>query len=380
MTDIRLVDTALNCVMCGVSCVEPRPFQGWINNCRRSMSFYLHSLAVTDSPVFVLDDDPDTAEISRDFNKLGRTAAEVVIEGSTPLPVTDPAVGGAYPLVDKARARGLFTHSACWKLSEAALGGLALDLPRFFRLLRAHEATEFLEMLDWGHHYDGAVVFGNPRDNLLPEAAPRCPKIIEGGRRSWISFGNGLSDFFDPWNIWQRSGPTNSAITRLRNQSNMPIRVRTGVTPEWGETTGTTGDSFKLLSPKLRHRILEFLPTEDVRNAQQVSTILRYHTLEDDVMFWRPRFERGGEHEYYFELALITEVPAQVRWRNAYYIIKEAGPGFCHKENRRRVWGLLTQIVDLMRVTQRTSFTALPALQPGVIPEIEGWKMADELV
>jgi U3 small nucleolar RNA-associated protein 4 len=111
-------------------------------------------------------------------------------------------------------------------------------------------------------------------------------------------------------------------------------------------TNQTESQGFSRLSIELLLRILQYLPSSDVRNLKLASRL--FATIPLLQTFWKSRFWPGNEHSHIFEVSNdLSNAHSHRDWRTLFLDLKKLSlrQGL---RNRKRIWTLLQSLSTLL--------------------------------
>ncbi|KAI9767966.1 MAG: hypothetical protein M1840_005278 [Geoglossum simile] len=213
---------------------------------------------------------------------------------------------------------GFVLHGACWRLLQKALEPDNIPLKRLLGVCKSLPYPLRGIGVCWGHDYGGLTLFDNqdhyPWEDRLVEqhnSSETCQYARE-----------------NPYDV-----PEIPRLLMMRLQK--PIHLVPKV---------QGGDCFSTLPWEILEAIAINLQTGDALNLRRASkTFLPIWTSQT---FWASRFEAGHDRDFIFEMRNNKE-PRD--WITLYRITNHAHSPSGVK-NRRRVWGLIQALINLLRL------------------------------
>lgn len=213
---------------------------------------------------------------------------------------------------------GFILHNACWRLLQKALEPDSIPTERLLAVCRSLPFPLRGLGVCWAHDYGGLTYFDN-RDHYPWEDLFRG----EHSRSEIYQYAHA-----NPYDV-----PEVPALlkTSLKSQ---PLLI----------SKAHEGDCFSKLPWEIREAIAIKLPTEDALNLRRASA--EFFFILTSQTFWASRFEAGGDRDFVFEERSKRE---RRDWFTLYRVTSHACklPGL---KNRRRVWGLIRALVNLLRL------------------------------
>lgn len=213
---------------------------------------------------------------------------------------------------------GFVLHDACWRLLQKALEPDNIPLERLLGVCRSLPFPLRGIGVCWSHDYGGLTLFDN-QDHY-----PWEDRLME----QYNSSETHQYAKENPYDV-----PEIPGLLMMCSQK-PPYLVP--------KTRG--GDCFSTLPWEILEAIAINLPTGDVLNLRRASKA--FLPVLTSQTFWASRFEAGHDRDFIFE----TRNNKESRdWITLYRITNHAHspPGL---KNRRRVWGLIRELIDLLRL------------------------------
>ncbi|KAK4150722.1 hypothetical protein C8A00DRAFT_45939 [Chaetomidium leptoderma] len=243
----------------------------------------------------------------------------------------------ALPQRDFRGRHGIVFHDACWSLLEAALKPASVSLQRLFDVCSSLPVPRKCRAPTWGHDFGGAVVVDKtvhfPWEDRyeVPESTKPDPVFSK--------------------NPYQVPG-----VDRLlaEDPQQPPAATQPARPPR-----DLALDCFAVLPGELCTAIAMLLPTADVLRARLASRA--FWPVFYSQQFWASRFTPpppAANRSWLFETRHVQS-PRDWRWlyrrTNDVYL----SPGL---RNRRRIWGLIEQIVDILALVWNELPPSLPEI------------------
>ncbi|KAL2194625.1 hypothetical protein P885DRAFT_42203 [Corynascus similis CBS 632.67] len=232
---------------------------------------------------------------------------------------------------------GIVFHDACWRLLEAALRPASVSLQRLFDVCSSLPVPRNCRAPTWGHDFGGAVVIDKnvhfPWEDRynVPEATTPDPVFSK--------------------NPYQVPGVDHLLA---EDPQQPPVATQSPRSPRT-----VVLDCFTSLPGELCVAIAILLPTTDVLNARLASR--GFWPIFYSQQFWASRFTPrlpAANRSWLFETRYVQS-PRDWRWlyrrTNDFYLT----PGL---RNRRRIWGLIEQIVDILALIWNELPPSLPEI------------------
>jgi hypothetical protein len=241
----------------------------------------------------------------------------------------------AFPYPDSRGRHGVIFHDACWSLLEAALHPTSVSLQRLFDVCSSLPVPRKCRVPTWGHDFSGAVVVD--KTTHFPWEDEYDAPV-----------------FTQPDPVFSRNPYQVPGVDRLLAET--PQQPPAMMQPARPPRT-LAPDCFVSLPGELYVAIAMFLPTADILRARLVSRA--FWSVFYSQQFWASRFKASllaGNRSWLFETRNLSS-PRDWRWlhhrTNDIYL----GLGL---RNRRRVWGLLQQVVDILALVWNELPPCLP--------------------
>jgi hypothetical protein len=232
---------------------------------------------------------------------------------------------------------GFVFHEACWSLLEEASSPAPVPLRRLFDVCCSFSAGA--GFLNWGHDYGGAIEARFSR--VFPwEEEARFAETVHHHPRSLSRHCNK-----NPYRV-----PGVDGMLADAPEQPPAVVAATGTSGSGG------GDCFTALPEELRAEIAMYLPTGDVLSARLASRA--FWPIFYRQQFWASRFRGSSERSWLFE-ACRERRPRDWRW-----LYRRTGqtrklpPGL---QNRRRIWGLIQGLLNVLSLEWNELPAALPA-------------------
>lgn len=246
-----------------------------------------------------------------------------------------------YPVPEFEFPVGFLFHDACWSLLKEAFHPRPIPLNRLSQVLVSlpifHRAVPNVT-LDWGHDFGGAVSFDH-RDYAPWEWHHREPP----NPRLW------------PGHVFDMDPYHNESVSAAISDTprEPPAWPTAGQSPR--PTNNNEKDCFLVLPMELCMAIAVLLPTRDALRARLASRA--FWPVFYNPEFWMSRFKPWEPLGYLFETR--SQPPADWRWlyRRTNQHLSYKNIGFI---NRRRIWPLARQIVDIVALRWRELLQAPP--------------------
>ncbi len=239
------------------------------------------------------------------------------------------------PQRDVRDRHGIVFHDACWNLLEAALQPASVPLQRLSDVCSSLPVPRKCRAPSWGHDFGGVVVVDKTA-HFSWEDRYENPKWPEPDP----VFGK---------NPYQVLG-----VDRLLAEApQQPPAVTQPARPPQALAL----DCFSVLPGELCAAIAMLLPTADVLRARLASRA--FWPVFYIQQFWASRFmlpPPAGNRSWLFET---RRVQSSRDWRWLYRRTNDVylSPGL---RNRRRIWGLIEQVLDLLALVWRELPPSLP--------------------
>ena len=213
---------------------------------------------------------------------------------------------------------GFVIHDACWRLLQKALDPEDISLERLLKICRSLPFPLRGIGLCWGHDYGGLTHFDN-QDHYPWE--DRLVEQKNNSKQYQYSREN-------PYNV-----PEIPELLTTRLQ-----KLQLLVSKE------QVRDCFSKLPWEILEAIAISLPTADALNLRRASKT--FLPILASQTFWASRFQVGHDRDFVFEMRNNKE-PRD--WISLYRITNHAPspPGL---KNRRRVWGLIPMLINMLRL------------------------------
>ena len=216
-------------------------------------------------------------------------------------------------------------HDACWSLLIERLPSGPVPLQRLLELTESVTlSTADNYTLSWGHSYGGLFTDGWAQDQ-----GPTFPR--EDGYR-YPRTRSRLREFFmDPFKTPQLLSDGMHQEPSASSSTSYPVSP-------W------EGDPLWAVPEEIWTAIATMMATEDVMNARLASRVFwpAFHTQQ----FWASRFAPSFERSWLFEA---RDIEKSTNWRSLYRRTQNRNldPGL---KNRKRIWGLITGLMDLVKL------------------------------
>lgn len=234
---------------------------------------------------------------------------------------------GVMPRPSHEGRHGFIFHDTCWDMLERAMYPTPVPLQRLFDICMSLPIPPHLNEPCWGHDYGGA--WGVNNDNFFPWEEERF-EVSWGGDRAPVTS-------YDPYNV----AAPDRILDAEPEQPPAPQQA--------ASSPATQGrDCFTALPKEICATIAMLLPTADVLNARLASR--SFWSVFHSQQFWASRFKPGSDRSWFWE-ALSSKTPRD--WRSLYRHTHDArltGLAPC-LDNRRRIWGLVLGIVDILNLS-----------------------------
>ncbi|KAG7294169.1 hypothetical protein NEMBOFW57_004238 [Staphylotrichum longicolle] len=193
--------------------------------------------------------------------------------------------------------------------------------------------------MQWGHDYEGSTAQAEDPSALPPGEEGRVIRSVVIGIH-----------YMDPLEI-----PQLQPLFENMDQADED-RPSPGGSPSLQRCSATHHtDPFARLPAEILQTIVTQLPTPDVAALRRASRAWAGLSLHD--LFWRSRFQPGGEFEFVFEAASHFS-RVRGRWQEIYHGVKalqyEPLQSQVCMQNRKRVWHLASSLRDLMSKARGT--------------------------
>ena len=212
---------------------------------------------------------------------------------------------------------GFVLHEACWRLLQKALEPDRIPLERFLVICKSLPFPLRGIGVCWGHDYGGFTAF-DKQDHYPWE--DRLIEQYDGSEIYQYAKEN-------PYDI-----PEIAELLRIRLQNPPHLVIKS-----------QRGDCFSLLPWEILEAIAINLPAGDALNLRLASK--EFLPLLTSQIFWASRFGPGREREFIFEKRNKEPRDWNTLYRRTNYA--QSPPGL---NNRRRVWGLIRTLIDLLRL------------------------------
>lgn len=221
--------------------------------------------------------------------------------------------------------RGFIFHEACWNLLEEALHPAPVSLQRLFDVCGSLPISLIgWACANWGHDYGGVYL---DNENFFPwddrfehQDVPDDPHPMFG------------TIYTNPYHVLEVDD-----ILAAKPEEPPPPKQ----TPLPATAPGE--DCFTRLPEELRAAIAMYLCTADVLSARLASRA--FWPVFYSQQFWASRFKASTDRSWLFEA---RRGGRRRDWRWLYRRTNDAkkiGPGL---RNRRRIWGLIQGVVDIL--------------------------------
>ena len=238
-----------------------------------------------------------------------------------------PVFGSDYPV------SGFPFHAACWRIMTEVSSPSPVDLRLFYELCLSFPVWDGI--MQWGHDYDGSTSLAED------------PALLVPGEEGHVIRSRVIGiHYCDPLEI-----PEMRPLFEDMDRANIDYPPSDGPSSLPRCSTDHGADIFARLPVEILQAIVTQLPTPDVAALRRSSRVCAGLPLHD--LFWRSRFQPGGEFDSIFEAASYFS-PARAsrgRWQEVYHALRalqrQLHCQVCMR-NRRRVWHLASSLVDLM--------------------------------
>ncbi|KAH6856678.1 hypothetical protein B0I37DRAFT_334220 [Chaetomium sp. MPI-CAGE-AT-0009] len=239
------------------------------------------------------------------------------------------------PYSDSRGRYGIIFHDACWSLLEAALQPASVSLQRLFDVCSSLPVPRKCRVPTWGHDFDGVVV------------------VDKTTHFPWEDRYD-FPEFTKPDPVFSKNPYQVPEVDRLmaEDPQQPPAAIQLAQPP-----LALVPDCFVSLPGELCVAIATFLPTVDMFRARLASRA--FWPVFYSQQFWASRFKGplpAGDRFWLFETRYIS-LPRDWRWlyrrTNDIYL----SPSL---RNRRRVWGLVQQVVDILALVWNELPPCLP--------------------
>lgn len=222
-------------------------------------------------------------------------------------------------------------HTACWRIMTEVSLPNPVDLRLLYDFCLSFPVYDGI--MQWGHDYEGSTAQAEDPSALPPGEEGRVIRSVVVG----IHYMNPLEipqlqPLFENMDQADGDHPSPDGSSSLQRCS----------------ATHHT-DPFARLPVEILQTIVIQLPTPDVAALRRASRVWAGLSLHD--LFWRSRFQPGGEFEFIFEAASHFS-RARGRWQEIYHGVEalqyEPLQSQACIRNRKRVWHLASSLRDLM--------------------------------
>ncbi|KAI9781319.1 MAG: hypothetical protein M1839_006112 [Geoglossum umbratile] len=213
---------------------------------------------------------------------------------------------------------GFVLHDACWCLLQKAIEPDSIPLERFLGVCRSLPFPLRGVGVCWGHDYGGLNLFNN---------------------RDHYPWEDRLMEQYSSSETRQRAEENPYDVPEIRRWLMVHLQKPPHLV---SKTRG--GDCFSTLPWEILEAIAINLQTSDALNLRRASKALL--PIWTSQTFWASRFEAGHDRDFIFEKRNYRE-PRD--WITLYRITNDAHspPGL---KNRRRIWGLIQALINLLRL------------------------------
>lgn len=232
---------------------------------------------------------------------------------------------------------GIVFHDACWSLLEVALQPGSVSLQRLFDVCSSLPVPRMCRAPTWGHDFGGAVIV---------DRATHFP---------WEDRYK-LPEWAEPHPVFRRNPYQVRGVDRLLTDhpQQPPVATQPPRPPRV-----LMLDCFAVLPEELCAAIAMLLPTADVLRARLASRA--FWPVFHSQQFWASRFRppsSATDRSWLFET---RHVQSPRDWRSLFRRTNDVNlsPGL---QNRRRVWGLIEQVVEILDL----AWNELPAPLPDI--------------
>jgi hypothetical protein len=233
---------------------------------------------------------------------------------------------------------GFVFHDACWSLLEQASHPTPVSLERLLDVCSSLSVPRECRAPSWGHDFGGAAVV----DNIH-----HFPWEDRYGDR----------EFSDPDPVFSKNpyqAPVHHILTE--DPEHPPAFSQTAPSSETSRVSGVP------LPEELCAAIAMRLPTADVLRARLA--LRAFWPVFYNQQFWKSRFQASTDRSWIFEAR--NGPPRD--WRSLYRRTNDTriSPSL---RNRRRIWGLLQGVLDILALVWNELPPALPEMwSPGMVP------------
>ncbi|KAI9848217.1 MAG: hypothetical protein M1837_000891 [Sclerophora amabilis] len=260
-------------------------------------------------------------------------------------------------------------HASCWGVLEPFFSSQDVPLHALNRICRS--IPNRCDTLNWGHDYGGRLKFEIDLDKLLPGEESKLQSLRLPTFRGLEERAT-FKQRQDPLEIAALERALADSIDEPPQQDTSPVRP-THV--ESGEAI-FKGDCFATLPPEILDNLLLCLPSKDLRSLRLASRTIKMFPLSQS--FWMSRFQWGFEFEWIFE-ARLDRVKRRVRdWRRLYLRLTSLSSRSA-LANRKRIWGILKPLADLLVVYSSLSAAGSSIqnfFEPSALKDDRSWRCA----
>ncbi|KAJ5096875.1 hypothetical protein N7456_007596 [Penicillium angulare] len=224
---------------------------------------------------------------------------------------------------------GYICHEKCWNLLREALKPNEIPLDRFIDICESSPFT--YGALDWGHDYGG--IYDIDFEVFQNTAYPWKSRLID---MQEPTSSNALRYALeDPYNV---PGIARILLKTAHESSTNISNYSLPVKPP---------DCFGIFPWEIREAIANALSTRDALSLRQASR--SFYSMVGSPAFWASRFRYGADRGFLFEKSNAAE---SRDWLSLYRMTsyRQCPPGL---KNRRRIWGLVEYIVQLINLRSK---------------------------
>ncbi|RHZ49303.1 uncharacterized protein CDV56_105540 [Aspergillus thermomutatus] len=269
-----------------------------------------------------------------------------------------------FPLLIGERLRpqpGFLFHEVCWELLTSRLAPRAVHIERLYDILLSCPANK-KGWLDWGHNYGGLM-------DRAPEGYPWENVSIVGFIKRY------LGDKNSPLSL----ATANPIFVPELKQALVDSQRKNVLTAEASliaPVFQNVADCFQSLPQEVLELIQTLLPSHSVANARLASR--SFASLPLSQTFWASRLNSRQEHGFCFE-ATEPSYSSIAEQRNREWRILYEKTGLLlmsslEMKNRKRIWNLLEDLVDLLLEEPLSNDSLVRTLQAFPVKASKAWR------
>lgn len=211
---------------------------------------------------------------------------------------------------------GYIVHDACWCLLQKVVEPDDISLERLHRICSSLPFPIQGIGVSWGHDYRGLSIIDN--QNYYPWEDRLVEPYSESEAYQYAGY--------NPYDV-----PELHKLLLMSSQKDRNSDLCTN-----------SNNCFSVLPWEIREAIAIYLSTRDVTNLLMSSKA--FLPLLTSQTFWRSRFHTGSDRDFVFE----TRSKQPKDWIHLYQMTNDvqSPPGL---KNRKRIWCLAQDMVDLLR-------------------------------